>query len=286
MTRLTPEMISAVPESMASRDARLKKDLGLSMKGLAAMAVGVQEDDIDLTRFKAAVVPVTSGKGVTSGFCPSVSAITEHLGMRSFVTNGTDVAGLAEALAERSDIVFMADDSEFIALNVKTSRYADNTRSTAMAYFTAMKHSLGGVGGQDVLVIGAGRVGSCVVELLVRDGARVKVAEADPARTRAIHSRFPQISVCNDLESCVRQADNFINASPARIPGNWIRQGAVVSSPGMPYSFDAEGEQKMRVLVHDPLQLGVAVMAVWSASYSSGRQLNEALWPQTVEALQ
>jgi pyrrolysine biosynthesis protein PylD len=36
----------------------------------------------------------------------------------------------------------------------------------------------------------------------------------------------------------------------------------------MPYSFDGEGERRMRILVHDPLQIGVAVMAVWSASLS------------------
>ena len=43
-------------------------------------------------------------------------------------------------------------------------------------------------------------------------------------------------------------------------------QKAIISSPGMPFSFDEEGQRRAGALIHDPLQIGVSVMAVWSAS--------------------
>lgn len=268
MTRLTPEMINHVPYASSERDAELCRTIGTSLKGLALEAVGVRPEELVLEDYLAAAVPVTSGQGATTGFTESVCAIVEHLGMRSMLTRRTDVAGLSDALAAKADIVFMADDEEFVALNVRSGRCADNTRSTALGYFTALRRAAGPLAGREVLLIGAGRVGTRAAELLEAERAVVTVVDVDASRAEALRRRHRDFRTCADLERAVRNSALIFNASPARIPGAWIQEGAVVTSPGMPFSFDQEGLAKMRTLVHDPLQIGVSVMAVWSASLS------------------
>lgn len=268
MTRLTPAMIRNVPYTSTERDIELARSIGMTLKDLAYEAVGLRPDELIPEDYLVAAVPVTSGKGATTGFSESVCAIAEHLGMRSLVTRRTDVAGLSDALTAKADIVFMADDDEFIALNVQTGSFADNTRSTALGYFTAFKRAAGSLHGKDVLLIGAGRVGNRVGDMLAVEQARVTVVDKDISRSEALCRRHGGFTSCDDLEKAVRKNRLIFNASPARLPGKWIMDGAIISSPGVPFSFDEEGLRKIKVLIHDPLQIGVSVMAVWSASLS------------------
>jgi pyrrolysine biosynthesis protein PylD len=286
MTRLTYEMIENVPDSMELRDERLKQDLGMDMKGLSYLAIGLEGSDLNLSGFKVAAVPITSGKGVTPSFCRSVCSITQHLGMNSHVTEGTDVAGFYQAMDAGADIIFMADDLEFVAVNMRERRCADNTRSTALGYFSALKKAMRGLDGKEVLVIGAGRVGSCAIDLLAEEHATITVIDSDSSKIAGIKHRLPKVKVETDLEQAVRQADAILNASPARIEGEWLREGTIISSPGMPYSFDSLGEKMASVLVHDPLQIGVSVMAVWSASYSIQRKAKGVGMPQAIGVMQ
>ncbi len=268
MTRLTSDMIHDVPHAMNDRDAQLCEALGKDLKGLAYEAVGLGPHDLIMEHLSVASVPVTAGQSIISGFSESVCAVAEHLGARSFITRRSDVSGFFDAVSAGADIVFMADDQEFVAFNVKAGKAIDNVRATALGYFTALRMAAGPLDGREVLLIGAGRVGSRAAELLDAAGAKVVVIDVDDKRAEVLlrkHRSFTSESV---LEDAVRKASLIYNASPARIPGEWVREGAVVVSPGMPYSFDGEGERRMRILVHDPLQIGVAVMAVWSASLS------------------
>jgi 3-methylornithyl-N6-L-lysine dehydrogenase len=283
---LTYEMIENVPNSMCLRDERLRHDLGMDMKGLSYLALGLGHGELNLSNFKVAAVPITSGKGVTPSFCDSVCSITRHLGMESHVTEGTDVAGFYQAMEAGADIVFMADDLEFVAVNMRERRAADNTHSTALGYFSALRTAIGPLAGEEVLVVGAGRVGSCAIDLLADEKAAITVVDPDPAKIASVRRRYPNIRVAHDLERAVSGAGAILNASPARIPGEWLQEGTVISSPGMPYSFDELGESKARVLVHDPLQIGVSVMAVWSASYSMQRKPKSIALTQAIEVMQ
>lgn len=267
MTRLTTAMIEEVPHTLDGRDGDLLKKLGLDLKDLALESLRVCEEDLDLGALRVAAVPVSSGIGVIPTFCLSVCAITRHLGMDSFVTSKADVAGMAEAIAEGVDIVFMADDEEFVALNIQAGTFSDNTRSTALGYCTALEIAAGGLRGKEVLVIGAGRMGQWVIEWLGAAGARVSLTETDRTKATLAREQFGA-TVVPSLQKGVRNADLIFNASPAQIPGSWIKKGAIISSPGVPYGFDREGEEKARMIIHDPLQIGVAVMAIWSAMCS------------------
>lgn len=268
MTRLTPDMIHDVPYAMSDRDHKLRTSLSTDLKGLAYEAVGLEADEHVMEGLTIACVPVTAGQSTISGFSDSVCAIAEHLGSRSYVTKRTDVSGFLDAIAAGADIVFMADDEEFVAFNVKAGKAVDNIRSTALGYFTALRLAAGPLDGKDILLIGAGRVGSKAGDLLAAARARVTVVDLDPSRTDSLLRTHRSFSSEEDLEEAVRKASLIYNASQARIPGDWIREGAVVVSPGMPFSFDDEGVRRMSTLVHDPLPIGVAVMAVWSASLS------------------
>jgi len=267
MTRLTTDLIEEVSYCLEERDRDLMTKLGLTLKGLAVKAIFPTRDDLDISHVRAAAVPVTSGKGIIPTFSCSVCAIAQHLGMDCFVTENGDIAGLTEAIQAGVDIVFMADDKEFIALNLRSGKYADNTRSTAFGYCSVLEAALGGLSGKEVLVIGAGRVGSVAIKRLQSRGAKVSLIEADDKQAmRAV--KETNVNWIDDMRTGVGQAQAVLNASPAQVPGEWISEGAVISSPGVPYGYDAEGERRARMIVHDPLQIGVAVMAVWAASMS------------------
>jgi pyrrolysine biosynthesis protein PylD len=258
---------------------------GLTLKGLALSAVGSSQDDLDLGSFRVAAIPVNSGKGVIPAFSNSVCSIVQHLGMDGFVTAKGDVAGMVEAIAGGADIVFMADDEEFVALNLRTGRYSDNTRSTAMGYCAALEAAMGGLAGRDVLVMGAGRVGSYAIQHLQGRGARVALLEQDRDKAAWASRRFG-ITLVTDPRVGITNARAILNASPAPVPGEWIREDAVISSPGVPYGYDEEGERRAMAIIHDPLQIGVAVMAAWSASLSHQAIAGTQQTPSPAEVLE
>ncbi|KUK04058.1 3-methylornithyl-N6-L-lysine dehydrogenase PylD [Methermicoccus shengliensis] len=267
ITRLTAEMIDGLPYSLTEYDEQLKKSIGCTLKALAYDAVGVGPDELDTKEFSVGVVPVTSGKGIIGGFCSSVCAITKHLGMQSHVTDGYDVHGLTQAIESGCDIIFTADDNVFVAINMRKRKFSENAHCTALGYCVALEKAVGELHGAEVLLIGAGRVGSFALDFLTRKGAEVTVVDINRDRAMKARKRFG-VKIEENLERAVRDADIIYNASPARIPGEWINPGAIVASPGMPYSFDSEGERKIKILIHDPLQIGVAVMALQSAKFS------------------
>lgn len=284
MTRLTPEMISEVPRSFLERDRDLADALGLTLKDLAYRSVGVSDHDLSMEELTAASVPVSGGKGVTRGFSESVRSILEHLGMSAFTTARTDVAGLSDAISAKADIIFMADDEEFVALNRHAGTAVSNTRSTALGYVTALKVAAGGLEGKNVLLIGAGRVGSFAAELLTGERASVTVFDIDGGRAEALQGQFKDLRACTDLREAMLENKIVFNASPAVIPGEWVREGAAIASPGVPFSFDRDGIRKARTIIHDPLQIGVSTMAVWSASLSIMRMPASLGSPASSEA--
>ena len=134
MTRLTPDLIEGVPDDKIDLDSRLLKMTGKTVKGLAMEAAGLKDGEIDLTKFRVAVVPITSGLGVISGFSASVDAIVRRLGMQSYVTAGTDVNGFAQAVEDDVDIIMMADDNKFVAYKQGCFHGASDHRAVAQRH--------------------------------------------------------------------------------------------------------------------------------------------------------
>jgi len=268
MTRLTEELIKDVPSKVNALDVELEKKIGMTLREFACYSMDVKKDGIRFSDHHVAIVPVTSGKGVIGGFSRSVAAATEALGMPSFVTKFCDVMGISEAFSSHADIIFMADDDRFIALNTRTSSFSDNIWATAKGYVTALRLAEGGLKGKTVLVIGAGRVGSEAVKILKKEGANVEVTDILSKRSEDLERRYKGVKARPDVENAIKDNRLILNASPGLIPGKLIQKGAVISSPGVPYAFDKEGEERAKVIIHDVLSLGVAVMAAASVSLS------------------
>ena len=266
MTRLTSDLIEGVPDDKMDLDSVLRRACGTTVKQMAIQAAGL-EGDVDFSRFKAACVPITSGLGVIGGFSESVNAIVGRLGMDSYVTAGTDVQGFSEAIRDGADIVMMADDTMFIAYNVCEGRQTNNSWGTAMGYSVCLRNAAGGLEGKDVLVIGAGFVGTEAVQILKGMGAVVSVTDIVPEKAEALQSRFG-VKALRDKESAISSHRLILNAAPASFPGRIMAEGSIVSTPGVPHEFDEEGRRKAKAIIHDPLEIGTAVMAVNSAAYT------------------
>ncbi len=260
MTRLTEEMIEDIPRNAKERGERLQNVIGMDLKTLAFRAVGEDPNDHDLSQYLTASVPITAGLGVIGGFSLSVSAILEGMGFRSFVTSKTDIDGIYEALEKEADIIFTADDLRYIAYNVRTGTYADNAFATAAGYVEALDGVAKGLKNKDVLVIGAGLVGTEAMRILTEKGANVHVTDILEEKAKKAALKFGAIAT-SDIDQAISSSKYIFNASPALISGDLISKGAVISSPGLPYSFDAEGEDKSDTIIHDPLDIGTAVMA-------------------------
>ena len=132
MTRLRSADIAKIPSHLVSYDEELFAKTGHTLRGLACYAVGLNEEDIvdRLPEVPIGVVPIRWGKGLIDGFSETTSDILKHLGFQTFITNNSNVAGLAEALEKRADIIFLSDDDHFVALNVECRRVVDNAAAT------------------------------------------------------------------------------------------------------------------------------------------------------------
>ncbi len=270
MTRLTPDQIEGVKDNKLGLDFRLMKSTGKTVKDIALEAAGL-DPDTDLSGFRVAVVPVTSGLGIISGFSTSVSAIASRLGIDSHVTEGTDVHGFSEGIDDSADIIMMADDKKFVAYNIHEEKYTDNSWGTAKGYSVALKNAAGGLDGKDVLVIGAGFVGTWAVRFLQEMGAKVFVTDIiyEKAERLGKYGAEP----LRDVAKAISDHTLLLNAAPFIIPGDIIVEESIISSPGIPHYYDQVGRDRAKAIIHDPLEIGVAVMVVNSAGFSIKREV-------------
>ncbi|TFG55806.1 MAG: 3-methylornithyl-N6-L-lysine dehydrogenase PylD [Methanomassiliicoccus sp.] len=268
MTRLTADLVRNIPDELPRIDDRLREGTGMGLRRLASFAVDQADQDNAIGHLTMASVPISTGRGVIPGFSEAVAAIIEHLGFRSFVTKGHDAAGLMEAVEAGANIIFLADDHDFIALNLDSKYVVSNVSSTALGYVCALGKALGGLRNREILIIGAGRVGTVTLNILVGAEARITIVDTDSLIGEIFEKRNPGIRYATDLEREIRRADAILNASPARIPADWVKKRAVISSPGLPYAFDDECRERAAVIIHDPLALSTSVMAMWSAVHS------------------
>lgn len=267
MTRLTPNMISGLSDGLGDIDRMLLRDTGMDLRTLGFRSIGVDPDKVDITGYTAASVPITSGLGVISGFSKSVADIVRQMGMECTITERTDVDGFGEAVDSGADIILMADDIQYMAYSVKAGKYSNNSYCTAAGYVEALGGAIGGLKGKEVFVRGAGRVGENMVSLLCARGAKVTVADVIPGKAEAVAAANPGAVAAEDADAATRAAEYILNASPAPIPGELIRKGAVVSTPGIPHVYDDATLRKAK-FIHDPLAIGTAPMVAQAISFT------------------
>jgi 3-methylornithyl-N6-L-lysine dehydrogenase len=263
VTRLTEDDVRGLIERLTAFEEGLREVAGMGLRELAMATVADPPVCVPLHGARIAAVPITSGQGVISGFTDCVATILNHLGCDAWVTNQPDVRGLQEAITSRAEVVFLADDYRFIALDVRKGRCIDDDPATADGYVTALAAAAGGLFGRPVLLLGLGPVGRAAARRLVRLGAKVEVVEPDQARLQAaldIGLRIRPTTLEDGLSRCRLILD--ATPAPGIIDAADISAETIVAVPGIPSAFTAAAQELLGVRhIHEPLAVGVAVMA-------------------------
>ena len=275
MTRLKSDDIFYIAAELDEYDAELLAKTGCTLRGIACCSAGIEEKKIQnlIESVSIGIVPISSGQGVIEGFSDTVKQIVAHIGFKSFTTKKIDVAGIAEAFEKKSDIIMIADDDSFVAINVKYRRIVDNTEATAKGYVSGLNLMTGGLKGKNVLVIGCGPVGKCAAVALVKMGCPVSVYDINRRLSHDLaklikRSLNKEIIVERELNQALSEHRYIIDASPAVniIDEQHISKETYICAPGVPHGMCAAALKKIgdHTLI-DPLRIGVAVMAVSAA---------------------
>lgn len=275
MTRLRTGDIKDISGQLAGYDNQLLHRTGHTLRGIACHALGIPEEDFQCQskNVTVGVVPIRSGEGVIEGFSHTVKDILKHIGFDVFVTGDTDVGGIAGAVERGAEVVMMADDSRFVALNVKQGRVVDNAEATARGFVAGLDLMVGGLKGQTVLIIGCGPVGRNAALAAFHRGADVSVFDIDDRRSRHLAREAEalagkSVSVERSFEDALRNHRLLVEATNAAgiIVESFITPETYIAAPGMPPGLTSAAVEKIsHRLLHDPLQLGVAVMALEAA---------------------
>lgn len=267
MTRLIADQVLGIPGNLKEFDRELIKKTGSSLKELALAAAG---DDLSLdpSTHRVAVIPITTGEGTIEGFSEAVCAIACHLGFPAFITATTDVSGLAEAYQGGASIALMADDHCYTAFNLLTRRVAGNDEATAKGHTKALQKMAGDLVGKEVLLIGAGPLGTAAAKALLEEGSSLIIYDLDKGKEGALAESFDlearkQIATGFTLEQALTCTNLIFDASPgdAFIPAALLKPDAYIVAPGLPLGLDATAAHlHADRLIHEPLQIGTAVM--------------------------
>lgn len=271
MTRLDESHLRETRSRLAGIDALLQARAGLDLRGVALRTIGVGEGEIDRLRgTRVVLVPLTLGGGIIRGFGALVCAIVRHVGLQASVTAHADVAGLAEAFTGGHDILVLADDVKFIAVNLKSGAVADNDRATGEGFAVLLDRLSGGVQGRVCGVIGCGPVGTFAAWRLVRMGAEVTVCDRDAGRRSRLAARLggdgrAEVAAMDGVAELLERCRLIVDASPAAgiIGADDIRPDTVIAAPGVPVGLTPEALEAIGPrFYHDNLPLGVATMVL------------------------
>jgi len=272
MTRLTSADIAGIADGLDDYDRELFTKTGCTIKELACRAAGARPTgkQLDFSGVSAAVVPVTSGQGRISGFAATVAAILGHVGFDAFVPDQADVGGLAVAFEQKAHLVLLSDDDRFVAINLINRRVVDNAAATGRGFAVALAAMAGGLGNKPVLVLGCGPVGQSAAKTLSELGARIGLYDLKPQKVHCLadvlgRAGKRQIWVETALDRTAGHYRYLFDATPAAdiITAGHVTPQSMVAAPGVPCGLHPDARAVVGShLIHDPLQIGVATMAV------------------------
>jgi pyrrolysine biosynthesis protein PylD len=174
-----------------------------------------------------------------------------------------DIDGLYRAWEHGADVVFLADDERYIALNFRNGMCCENNAATAYGFMAALEEMAGGPGSlrrRSVLLCGCGKVGSVAAKALRQAGAALTLYDKDMLAARRIKTNADRvITDPKDIAAFPYILD--ATDTGAWLTADMLREGALVSAPGTPLSlaFDTSDRPDIR-LFHDTLHTGTLVM--------------------------
>jgi len=270
LTRLKLDDIRSIAAKIKDYDEELRSKTGKTLRGIACSCFDISESLFirRASSFTLSVVPVTAGEGLITAFSDTVCAILRHLGFTATVTEQSDTAGLAEALENHTDGVFMSDDNRFIAFNMLTRAVADNSEATGKVFATALDlMAEGGIRNKDALVLGCGPVGTAAALKLLELGAMVSLFDTSPEKARLLRDSSgnkQKIHLMKSIDDALRTHRLVLDATPVAdtIPYSYVTDATIVAAPGVPLGLSSDAAKRLGArLIHDKLELGVAAMA-------------------------
>lgn len=265
MTRLKAEDILDVSDNLKNYNKQLIDSVGKALGEIAAHANGMKQAEINGLDppGPVAVIPISSGQGIISGFSDSVQRIIEFLGFPAFVTGKPDVGGIAEAVERGGKVIFLADDDHFVAINLAKGKVVDNGKATGKGYAAALDLMSGGLRDKKVLLIGAGPVGRGAAAFMAEQGAKVFAYDLDRTQAEKLQEAVPGVQIVEDFNKALSEYQLLFEATPsAEIIGKeFIRADTMIAAPGIPLGLSQECLPLLAGrLVHDMLEIGVAAM--------------------------
>jgi pyrrolysine biosynthesis protein PylD len=267
MTRLIPADIAELGLDWKPFDQLLFELTGSSLLSLAAGSLGVTGETAEscLAGKTVAVVPDTSGEGLIEGFSEALVRIARRLGCQAFITV-PDSKGLTEAQDRGADFVLTSTDEDFICLNQRTLFQSENGKTTGRGFAYALDRMSGGkLRGETVLTIGAGPVGTSAIKYLTDLGARVIVHDIVPEKAIILAQKITGLKVWSPEMGDIPSGFKYIieaSTSGQVHPVETVQPGALISAPGMPFSFSPSSRYR---LWSEPLATGTAVMLLMAA---------------------
>jgi pyrrolysine biosynthesis protein PylD len=263
MTRLSHDMLREISQKLDQYNSELRRKTGHSLKEIACHGACFERElctsDYRLT---AAIIPISSGEGIIDGFSEAVRGIIDYIGFPAFVTDKSDIAGIAQAIEKGADVLFVADDRCFVAINLKYRHVVYNSEATARGYVAALDYLAEGLEKKEVLIIGAGKVGNAAAEALKSMRADIAVFDIDRLKTKLVANKF-DAKIVDNLDDALYHHTFILDVSPADniIRAEHIKPQTRIAECGIPTGIMKDAFSLVEEhLVHDPLQIGVATM--------------------------
>ena len=272
MTRLQTSDLANITAQLQAYNEELISKTGHTLRQIACHAVGLNEREAikSMATLSVGVVPIGWGQGVIEGFCDATAGILRYLEFRAFVAEKSDLLGLAEACATKADVVFCSDDNDFVAIPIQTHQYVHNAEATGSGFAAGLDLMIGGLGNRQVLVLGCGPVGRSAVLTLLNYGAVVSIYDTTPEMCREFIDSLSgresaRIIIASEFKTALAGHPLVIDATPADgiIRARDISSHTYIAAPGVPLGLSRRAFEKgSDRILHDPLQIGVATMAM------------------------
>lgn len=271
MTRLVSEDIDGLGVSLPEYEAVLHRLTGTGLAGIAAHAQAAGQGAAAyvqaLQRTQIGIIPVSYGEGVIPGFAEALRDIVTFLGANAFITRQANIPGMGEAVERGATMLLLSDDDDFMALNLKEHRTSHNSTATGQGFAAALSLMAGGLQGRDVLIVGAGPVGSAAAAWVNSHGGHCLIYDQSPVVARQLAVTLNGAQSVDRLAPTLARCDLVIEATPATgvLRQEWLRAEHRIAAAGVPLGVEIGEVQSLqamacRHMVHDRLEIGVATM--------------------------
>ena len=268
MTRLKTEWIDYMLDGMNDYNSSLKAKTGFDLAGLTMDTFGISKEKYDrLTgSLLVAAVPVTQGEGIISSFSESVAAIVRSMGFRTYISEDTDVEGIYGSILMDADVVYMADDTRYLAFSRDNGSFGENNYATALGFIMVMRAMMKKAGldisKEKILVIGNGLVGEEAVPILLNHGIDFDMYDKYPKAVEA----FRDLDTGKYVLSSPEEIKDYRFILDFTNEGVWLKdemlaEDVIYASPGVPLSLEEKAAERLQnTAVYDNLEIGTAMM--------------------------